>query len=236
MMQSLIALVEDEADLREAVAEYLSDHGFAVAAFDGAAALRADGRLPAVAVLDIAMPGEDGLSLAAWLRGRGDCGIIFATSAGQPDDRVIGIELGADDYLVKPYELRELLARIRAVLRRLPAAPTPRPAPAAKDHSLRFGGFILDTAARQLNGPDGAPVPLTALEFELLEALARRPGRLLSREQLAQIAHGRDGGDGRATDIRIARLRRKLEADPSQPRLITTVRGEGYRFMTDGAS
>jgi DNA-binding response OmpR family regulator len=235
-MQSLIALVEDETDLREVVAEYLTDQGFTVAAFGSAAEFRAADTRPAVAVLDIAMPGEDGLSLAAWLRRQGSCGIIFATSAGQPADRVIGIELGADDYVVKPYELRELLARIRAVLRRLPAEPTAAPEPAAPAGVIRFGGYVLDLRARRLDRADGTPVQLTSLEYALLEALARRPGRTLSRDQLAQIAHGREGADGRATDIRIARLRRKLEDDPSSPRFIATLRGEGYRFHPEGTA
>ncbi len=234
-MRTVIALVEDETDLREAVAEYLEDHGFEVRAHASAREFRAAGEFPALAVLDIAMVGEDGLSLAAWIRQNSACGIIFATSAGRQLDRIIGIELGADDYLVKPYDLRELVARIRAVLRRLtPETPVPvAEAPAEAD--IRFGGFRLETGPRRLIGPDGAPVALTALEYELLEALARRPGRTLSRAQLTQLAHGRDAEpEDRSTDIRIARLRRKIETEPAHPRFIRTLRGEGYVFSPEG--
>lgn len=239
-MRTVIALVEDEADLREAVAEYLEDHGFEVRAHASAREFRAAAEWPALVVLDIAMVGEDGLSLAAWIRQNSACGIIFATSAGRNLDRIIGIELGADDYLVKPYDLRELVARIRAVLRRLtPETPAPAAvavAEAAAAAEFRFGGFRLETGPRRLLGPDGQTVALTALEYELLEALARRPGRVLSRAQLTQLAHGRDAEpEDRSTDIRIARLRRKIEAEPAHPRFIRTMRGEGYVFSPEGA-
>lgn len=234
-MRSVIALVEDETDLRDAVAEYLEGNGFEVRAHASAQAFRAASEWPDVAVLDIAMPGEDGLSLAAWIRENSSCGIIFATSAGQQLDRIIGIELGADDYLVKPYDLRELVARIRAVLRRLTPEAAPAPRPVTADEAIRFGPFRLETAARRLLGADGQPVALTALEYELLEALARRPGRILTRSQLAQIAHGREPEpDDRSTDIRIARLRRKIEPSPATPRYIRTMRGEGYVFSPEG--
>jgi DNA-binding response OmpR family regulator len=234
-MRPAIAIVEDEEDLREAVAEYLEEQGFRVLALPDAAGLRglAESEAIDVAVLDIVMPGEDGLSLARWLRRRGERpGIIFATALGAAPDRVAGIELGADDYVVKPYDLQELLARIRSVLRRLPAeAPPPerteRPAP------IRIGGYSFDPLSHRLLDPDGQPVALTAAEATLLAILAARPNRLLSRGQLLELAGAEaGGGSARAIDVRIARLRAKLRGGPDGTDPIRTVRGEGYMLVT----
>ena len=236
MPQPTIAVVEDEEHLREAVVEYLSGNGFSVVGAADAAALREMlDRLPVdVAVLDIAMPGEDGLSLARWLSARGTTGIIFATAAGRPLDRVVGLELGADDYLVKPYDLRELLARIRSLLRRLDAAPARRAPEAAPGRVVTFGDMRLDLAARRLDRAGSGRIDLTAMELDLLEALATRPNRVLSRTQLVELAHHREMDAGeRAVDIRITRLRGKIEPDPRHPRFIRTVRGEGYVFVID---
>jgi DNA-binding response OmpR family regulator len=237
-----IAVVDDEPDLCDAVVEYLQANGFDVAGFHRAAAFReAASRQPFdLAILDIAMPGEDGLSLARWIRAGGmPTGIIFATAAGASIDRIIGLELGADDYVVKPYELRELLARVRSVIRRLPAtpagaaaAPAPEQKPAAGKR-VRFGGNVLDLEARSLSDPNGRPIDLTATEFDLLAALATRAGRSLSRAQIIEFCGG-DGGDtDRAVDIRIVRLRKKIESNPESPRFIKTVRGIGYVFLGD---
>jgi DNA-binding response OmpR family regulator len=240
-----IAVVDDEDDLRDGVVEYLAMNGYAVEGYARAAAFReAQERDPVdLAILDIAMPGEDGISLARWLRTRGKTGIIFATAAGTSIDRIVGLELGADDYLVKPYELREMLARVRSVLRRLPAEPvqlaatalTPEsPSPASSGKRVRFGGMILDLDARVLSDAQGAPVDLTAMELDLLAALATRPGRPLSRSQIIEYAGGGDGGDAeRAIDIRVTRLRRKIEPNPDTPRYVKTVRGTGYVFLGD---
>jgi DNA-binding response OmpR family regulator len=194
-----------------------------------------------IVVLDVAMPGEDGLSLARWLRRRGEIGIIFATASGQPIDRIVGLELGADDYLVKPYDLRELLARIRSLARRLEVRPTVQTGAAPivarpAGRSIVFGGWTLDLDGRRLVGADGRAADLTPLEYDLLEILATRPNRVLSRGQIAEF--GRNEGDvgdaDRRIDIRITRLRKKIEPEPDRPRFIKTVRGEGYVFVRDG--
>ncbi len=248
-----IIVCDDEPDLREAVAEYLSRRGLDVRRAEDAAALR---RLLAerpadCVVLDIAMPGEDGLSVARALRAESDIGIVMLTAAGDVVDRVVGLEVGADDYIAKPVDLRELLARLRAVLRRreamqqavaaLPAqaaALQPAPAPAAPvmpapppGRRVRMGRTWLDLDARRLTGPDGAEIPLGPSEFALLRAFAERPGRVLSREVLLDLAHPRgDEHFDRSIDVRIARIRRKIEAVPERPAVIKTVRGAGYVF------
>jgi two-component system phosphate regulon response regulator OmpR len=240
-MKTTVAIVDDEEHLREAVAEYLDLQGFEVLSFRSAQAFReaAPGKAIDVAVLDIAMPGEDGLSLARHIRRTGSTGIIMATAAGRSIDRIVGLEIGADDYLVKPYELRELLARIKSVLRRVKAAPatagTAAPLP-SEGRSLKFGHLTLDLDARRLTGADGQAIELTAMEFDLLQALATRPNRVLSRGQLQEFAHGRSPDESdRSIDIRVTRLRKKIEPDPEHPRFIKTVRGEGYVFVPGGA-
>jgi DNA-binding response OmpR family regulator len=236
----VVAVVEDEHGLRAAVSEYLSDHGFLVlAAADGAELrLHAERHRIDVFVLDISMPQEDGLSLARWIRSRSTAGVVFATAAGRPLDRSVGIELGADDYIVKPYALRELLARVRSVLRRLPCESRTAAAPQLTETSSRilgFGGMTANLDARILTGADGRQIDLTTREFDLLEVLAKRPGRVLSRTQLDEMAGGSRYGAGRGLDILIARLRQKIEPDPDRPVFIMTVRGEGYVF-SPGAS
>ncbi|MET0600131.1 MAG: response regulator transcription factor [Mesorhizobium sp.] len=239
-LRARIAIVEDEPDLREAVAEYLGANGFDVAAAADAAEMRA---LVAeqsfhLAILDIAMPGEDGLSLARWLRGQMPIGLIFATAAGTAIDRIVGLELGADDYVVKPYELRELLARVRSVLRRVPA-PSERgekPTAAAKpEHAARrvfsFGGYQADLDGRMITGPDGDVIDLAKSEFDMLEVFLTRSNRLLTRAALSEaVGFAEDPESSRAVDIRIMRLRKKIEEDPANPRFLRTVRGEGYIF------
>ena len=241
-MPYTIAIADDEEHLAEAVAEYLAGHGYDVLTAPNAAAFRAlvaERRID-VAILDIAMPGEDGLSLARWLRRQGRAGIIFASASGSPMDRIVGLEIGGDDYLSKPYDLRELLARVRSLIRRLDAA-APAAAPAVPAQSsppgrlVRFGPFTLDPGARRLTHRDEGPVDLTAAEFDLLEVLASRPNRILSRGLIAELL-GDDsaGAEGdRRIDVRITRLRRKIEPDPDSPRFIRTVRGEGYVLSTE---
>jgi DNA-binding response OmpR family regulator len=234
-MQPTIVIVEDEEHLREAVAEYLEERGLRVLTAANAAALRdlARTELFQVVILDITMPGEDGLSLARWLRQwPSRPGIIFATASGSPVDRIVGLEIGADDYVVKPFDLRELLARIRSLLRRLPdgsaAAPLGAPAP----RTAKVGQYMLNFDARRLTDQGGQPVDLTSTEFELLAMLVARPNRVFTRAQLLSGGQGRDSEDGeRSIDIRVTRLRRKIEADPQQPALIRTIRGEGYMFV-----
>jgi len=241
-----VAVVDDEDDLREAVVEYLEMNGFAVTGFARAADFRQAVTIETfdLAILDIAMPGEDGLSLARWIRGKGlRIGIIFATAAGTSIDRIVGLEMGGDDYVVKPYELREMLARVRSVLRRLPELtsevasrdqPPAQPVTSSAKR-VRFGGFTLDLNQRTLFDGAGKAVDLTVTELELLASLATRAGRPLSRAQILEFSGGADGSDGeRAVDIRITRLRKKIEPNPEAPRFIKTVRGIGYVFLGDG--
>lgn len=234
-----VAVVEDEADLREVVVEYLRAQGLDAIGCPDAAALDAalaDAPVSAV-LLDLNLPREGGLSIARRLRDRPEApGILMVTALGEPTDRIVGLELGADDYLGKPFELRELLARLRSVLRRRAAtrqAPSPAAQPPAE--AIRFAGFSLRPAERRLLGANGADIALTPMEFDLLLILASRPREVQSREQLLRLTHGKapDPFD-RSIDIRITRLRRKLEQDPANPRLIVTARGQGYRFDPDG--
>jgi DNA-binding response OmpR family regulator len=242
-LRARIVVVEDEPDLREAVAEYLGANGYDVLTAESAAAMR---ELVAtetfqLAILDIAMPGEDGLSLGRWLRSQLPVGIIYASAAGTSIDRVVGLELGADDYLVKPYELRELLARVRSVLRRLPAADAARPAAQASGQPARrlvsFGGFTADLDGRAVTGADGAIIDMAKSEFDVLEVFLARPNRLLTRAAISEaIGFSEDPESSRAVDIRVMRLRKKIEGDPGNPRFLRTVRGEGYIFSLQGGS
>ncbi len=234
-----ILVVDDERDLRESVGEYLELKGYRVSLADSGAAARAVVEREPVdlVVLDIRMPGEDGLSVARHLRERFDVGLIFLTASGEVVDRIIGLEVGADDYLAKPFDLRELLARIKAVLRRSALARVARPAGPGRDQAadanvVRFGRRYLNLDAHKLFDDAGNEIPVTAMEFDLLKAFAERPGRVLSRDQILELAH--KGGwqvFDRSVDIRIARLRRKIEHDPRKPQVIKTVRGTGYVFM-----
>jgi two-component system phosphate regulon response regulator OmpR len=232
-----IVVVDDEADLRDAVGDYLRGQGFVVSAADGGAALRKilAERSVDLVILDVRMPGEDGISIARDLRSRGPIAILMLTANRDIVDRVIGLEVGADDYLPKPFDLRELLARVRAVLRR---AARPEPAAIADSgHEIRFGRCILNLDSRMLYGTDGSPVAITAMEFDLLRAFAERPNRVLTRDQLLDLAHASDGVPfDRSIDTRIARIRRKIEPDPAEPSTLKTVRGAGYMFVPAGVA
>jgi DNA-binding response OmpR family regulator len=226
-----IIVVDDELDLRLMLKDYLSLQGFRVRLAEGGAELDrhlAEG--PAdLLVLDVNMPDEDGFAIARRLRAAGRrTGILMLTAAGDVPSRVRGLDGGADDYLAKPVRLRELLARVRSVLRRLEAEPSPSP---NKHRCHRFGRCTLDVDARRLEDETGAEVPLTAMEYDLLATFACHPRQVFSRERLSQLAHGRPVPPGdRSVDIRIARLRQRLEPDPSSPAVIHTVRGEGYLY------
>ena len=230
-----ILVVDDDREIRSLVAQLLRKHGFRVTdAADGREMMQVleNGRFDLV-VLDLMLPGEDGLSLCRRVRATSSLPIIMLTAMGEETDRIVGLEMGADDYLPKPFNPRELLARIRAVLRR---AGGELPEPAAEEAgSLRvFEGWSLDTAKRELRAPDGTLVPLTAGEFDLLAAIVERPGRVLSRDQLLDLTRGRDAVPfDRSVDVQISRLRRKLEADPKEPQIIKTVRGGGYVFTCE---
>ena len=230
-----IFVVDDEAAARDMIGDYLKMHGFGVTLCDGGASLRqALGReKPDLIVLDLNMPEEDGLSIIRSLKQNSRVPIIMLTATASPIDRVVGLELGADDYLAKPCELRELVARIRSVLRRSAAASAP--APAAAGQEVRFGTKWLNLDARVLRDEDGVEHPLTTSEFNLLKAFAENPKRVLSRERLLDLANARDpDAFDRAIDVRITRIRRKIEPDPDHPRIIRTVRGAGYVFSPEG--
>ena len=230
-----VVVVDDERDIRDTVEEYLTLHGYRVSSADGGAALRrlvADEAVDLV-VLDINMPGEDGLSLARFLREQGRVGIIMLTAAGETVERIVGLEMGADDYMAKPFDLRELLARIKAVLRRR-AAETAAPATPGDNRQVRFGACRLDLDAHKLFDAAGGEIAITAMEFDLLKAFAEHPNRVLNRNQLLDLAHNRSWEPfDRSIDIRIARLRRKVERDPAKPQAIKTVRGAGYLFVPE---
>jgi len=235
-----IIVVDDEAPAREMVGDYLRMHGFAVTLCDGGKSLRGaiEQAVPDLVVLDLNMPEEDGLSIIRDLKARTNVPVIMLTATASPIDRVVGLELGADDYIAKPCELRELMARIRSVLRRsAPAKPTAAPGPAApaataaKDRLVRFGTKWLDLEAQALRDDDGNEHPLTASEFGLLRVFAANPKRVLSRERLLELANARDSeAFDRAVDLRIMRIRRKIEPDPAKPAVIRTIRGGGYLF------
>jgi two-component system phosphate regulon response regulator OmpR len=233
-----IVVVDDEQGIRATLEEYLTLHGYRVTCADGGEALRriVEEQDVDLVVLDITMPGEDGLSLARFLRETRAVGIIMLTAAGDVVDRIVGLEMGADDYLAKPVDLRELLARVKAVLRRsVPKGAEPaEPADGAAVTEARFGDCRLDLDAHKLFDGDGAEIPITAMEFDLLKAFAEHPNRVLSRDQLLDMAHDRDWEPfDRSIDIRIARIRRKVERDPAKPQVIKTVRGAGYLFARD---
>ncbi|KQT47719.1 two-component system response regulator [Methylobacterium sp. Leaf456] len=237
-----IVVVDDEPDARAMVGDYLRLHGFDVALCDGGRALRAHltERQPDLIVLDLNMPEEDGLSIVRDLKARSRIPIIMLTATASPIDRVVGLELGADDYLPKPCELRELVARVRSVLRRAittpgPAQP-PEPAPVeAPARRVRFGTKWLELDAVRLRDDQGIEQPLTRSEFDLLKAFADHPKRALSRERLLDLADARDpDAFDRAIDVRINRIRKKVEPDPANPRFIRTVRGLGYVFRPEG--
>lgn len=236
-----VLVVEDEPDLRDAVVEYLNEMGIETRGVPDGRQMRMAlaERAAAVVVLDIALPGEDGLSLCRWVRRETGAGVIMATAAGQPLDRVVGLEIGADDYLVKPYELRELLARIRSIARRIDRSPKVEktipavvaPGAARPPAGIGFGPYMLDRNARRLSDQSGTEIRLTATEYALLVYFAERPNRVISRSDLTTRVQGRDfDPDDRSIDIAITRLRKKIETDPALPQFIKTVRGEGYRF------
>jgi two-component system, OmpR family, response regulator len=230
-----IVVVDDEAAARDMVADYLRMHGFTVSLCDGGASLWAEiaRKRPDLIVLDLNMPREDGLSIIRDLKHKGDIPVIMLTATASPIDRVVGLELGADDYLAKPCELRELLARVRSVLRR--AVPPPASAAGPSGHQVRFGTKWFDLDGRLLRDDEGNEHPLTASEYNLLKAFAENPKRVLTRERLLELANARDAeAFDRAIDIRIMRIRRKIEPDPVHPSVIRTVRGGGYLFSPPG--
>jgi two-component system OmpR family response regulator len=224
-----ILVVDDDREIRDLLARFLERHRIRVTAVrDGREARRAwtNGHYHLV-VLDLMLPGETGLDLARWMRSQSDVPIVMLTAMGEETDRIIGLELGADDYVPKPFNPRELLARIRAVLRRAGDATDNRTESATR--TLLFNGWTLEPARRRLLNPDGAEVPLTGGEYDLLLALVERANRVLTRDMLLDLLRGRQAGPfDRAIDVAVSRLRRKLEDDGRNAQLIKTVRGGGY--------
>jgi two-component system, OmpR family, response regulator len=228
--QPHILVVDDDREIRDLLSKFLERQGMRVtAARDAKEARRLWplGRYHLV-VLDLMLPGESGLDLARWLRAEAAVPIVMLTAMAEETDRIVGLELGADDYLGKPFNPRELLARIRAVLRRASGeAGAASKEPPAK--SIRFAGWVLEPARRRLLSPDGVEVALTGGEYELLQVLVERPNRVLTRDMLMDLLRGRQAGPfDRAIDVAVSRLRRKLEDDGRNPSLIKTVRGGGY--------
>ncbi|HEY0947367.1 MAG TPA: response regulator [Opitutaceae bacterium] len=226
-----VAVVDDHKDIRELVGRYLTEHGFRVSVAENALAFRTqlERSAPDIVVLDLMMPGEDGLSLCRHLRASTALPIIMLTAMAEDADRIVGLEMGADDYLTKPFNPRELLARIRAVLRRAQSLPPQRGTVNAA--AVQFEGRTLDVGRREVIGPDGVAVPLSTAEFRLLCVFIDHPGIVLNRDQLLDLTSGRaaDVWD-RSIDNQVSRLRRKIEPDPKRPVLIKTHWGGGYSF------
>jgi len=226
-----LLVVDDDQDIVDIIKRYFTAQGFDVAVAADGAAMRVviDSREIDVVLLDLGLPGEDGFTLTRYLRERWKGALIIVTGRGDSIDRVVGLELGADDYVTKPFDLRELLARVRSVLRR--ASEAAASAGSKLQDLVLFGGYRLNIDSRELTDAVGKAIPLTTGEFDLLNAFVANPNRVLTRDDLMNRIHGRDSGPfDRAIDVQIGRLRRKLEADPAQPALIKSVRGAGYIF------
>ena len=231
-----ILVVDDSADIREPLAKYLAKKGLRVSTADGGQEMRRVMKTSAIdlVVLDIMMPGEDGLSLCRMIRETTDIPVILLTAMVEETDRVVGLEIGADDYVTKPFSPRELLARIKAVLRR--SRSLPRTGAGAERSRLRFDRWTLDTLRRELVGEDGVAVPLSTTEFRLLTVFLERPRMVLSRDQLLDLTSGRSLEPfERSIDNQVSRLRKKIEADPKNPAIIKTVWGGGYVLAAEVA-
>jgi two-component system OmpR family response regulator len=226
-----LLIVDDDQQVCELLHDYLDSHGFQVATAPNGERMRGVLARQSVdlVLLDLGLPGEDGLTLMRWLREHWEGPVIILTGRGEAVDRVVGLELGADDYIAKPFDLRELLARVRAVLRRAGGG-----AAAAGASVFEFQGFRLDTKGRTLQRDGGTEVPLTNGEYALLLAFLQAPHKVLSRDELLNATHGRDAGPyDKTIDVQVGRLRRKIERDPAQPEIIKAVRGAGYLLTAD---
>ena len=233
--KATILIVDDEPDVREVLEEYFAAHGYAAISAETATVARTAAAAQSIdlALIDIHMPGEDGLSLARHLRERyADMAIVMLTSASTVVDRIVGLEMGADDYVPKPFDPRELLARVKSVLRRTSSSAQAN----IGSEKVRIGRCVLDLAAHRLVDEKGGELSMSSLEFDLLKALAEHPNRALSRERILNLNQQRDWDPfDRSVDLRIMRLRKKIEPDPEHPRFIRTIRNEGYIFVPDGA-
>jgi DNA-binding response OmpR family regulator len=226
-----VLVVDDDEEIRALITRYFGGQGFRVSTAAHGAGMRAviESGPVDVVLLDLGLPREDGFELTRYLREHWRGAIIIVTGRGESVDRVVGLELGADDYVTKPFELRELLARVRSVMRRTTLPSTERRS--EKSGNIEFAGFSLDTNARVLVGPSGSAIELTTGEFDLLKVFLDMPNRVLSRDQLMERMHRREAGPyDRSIDVQIGRLRRKIEEDAAKPELIKSVRGAGYLF------
>lgn len=229
-----ILIVEDARDIREPLARYLREHGYRATTAPEAASARKIMKNAGIdlVVLDIMMPGEDGLSLCRSIHETSQVPVILLTARSEEVERIVGLEMGADDYITKPFNPRELIARIAAVLRRTQALPPRQKPPEAS--RIRFGDWVLDTGQRELIGTNGVAMPLSSGEFRLLSVLIERPKIALTRNQLLDLTKGRDADlFDRSIDNHVSRLRKKIEPDPKTPRYIKTVWGGGYIFAVD---
>jgi two-component system OmpR family response regulator len=232
--QPHIAVVDDHRDIRDLVSKYLAQHGYRVSQAESAAAFRRLMERNGVdlVVLDVMMPGEDGLSLCRELRSTSELPVIMLTAMAEDTDRIVGLEIGADDYLTKPFNPRELLARIKSVLRRVQSLPPQRATPKARE--IRFDRWLLNVGRRELVDEGGLAVPLSTAEFRLLSAFLDHAGLVLSRDQLLDLTVGRAADPfDRSIDNQVSRLRKKIEADPKSPALIKTHWGGGYSFSAE---
>jgi DNA-binding response OmpR family regulator len=231
--EATILVVDDEAEVREVLVEYFAAQGYAALGAESASAARASAAARGIdlALVDVHMPGEDGLTLARHLRERyAGIAIVMLTSASSVVDRVVGLEIGADDYVAKPFDPRELLARVKSVLRRTSSAGCAD----LGDARVRMGRCVLDLAAHRLTDAEGREVALSPLEFDLLKALAAHPNRTLSRERILNLSRRDWDPFDRSVDLRVMRVRKKIEPDPARPRYIRTIRNEGYIFIPSG--
>jgi two-component system OmpR family response regulator len=230
-----ILVVDDAFDIREPLAKFLDKNGYRVTTAENAAAARSilNGQKVDLIVLDVMMPGEDGLSLCRYLSAHTNTPVILLTAMSEETDRVVGLEVGADDYLTKPFSQRELLARIKIILRRMGDVSVPQKNE-GPSNTYRFAGWHFRVGERELRNPDGVMVPITTIDFYLLQAFLAHPKSVLDRDQLLGLAHGMQPDIfDRTIDLQVSRLRRKIEPDPKNPMFIKTVRGKGYAWCTD---
>jgi two-component system, OmpR family, response regulator len=230
-----ILVVDDEPVIRDMLDEYLSGQGYEVVTADSGESMHTAiaKQVPDLVLLDLRLPKEDGLSLARYLREHYSLGIIMVTGAGDVVDRIVGLEMGADDYIAKPFDPRELLARIKSVLRRSQGQPVKSESP-PEGGRIPVGRCRLDLESHRLLDSEDREIPITTMEFGLLKIFVTRPNRVLTRDQISNLSQNREWDPfDRSIDIRITRLRRKIEVDPARPRVIKTVRGAGYMFVPD---
>lgn len=231
-IQTCVLIVDDDDEIRDLLCNYLNDFGFETTGVASGVAMRAAMATQEfnILILDLMLPGEDGLSLCRYLRATSDIPIIMLTARGDAADRVVGLELGADDYIIKPFDTRELVARIHSVLRRSQSGRKHIHEVHVGEDRIAFDGWTLNRTMRQLTSPQKMVVPLSNAEFRLLWAFVERPRRVLSRDQLMDAARGDLNAFDRSIDLLVSRLRQKMKEDPKHPKLLKTIRGEGYLF------